>query len=165
MIDPQLSIVANLFSGQVVLPARAHMGREPLRLIVRSDADLATAEGAGAAVASLFSGDRQKAAWAWASIWPRAAAGEQADGAVMPKTRAERGALHERCRNSARLYRPLVEHHCPAGCDRADKLGSRARNQNREHSVIVARDAERFSRGQRQRYGSESHRNDGDVRT
>ncbi len=91
VIDPQLSIVANLSSGQVVLPARAHMGRDPLRLIVRDAGELVTAEGAGAAVASLFSGDRQKAAWAWASIWPRAVAGEQAEGAVMPKTRAERG--------------------------------------------------------------------------
>jgi hypothetical protein len=96
VIDPQLSIVANLSSGDVVLPARAHMCRDPLRLMVRSAADLATAEGVGTAVASLFSGDRQKAAWAWASIWPRAAAGEQAVGAVMPKTRAERGNGKER---------------------------------------------------------------------
>jgi hypothetical protein len=102
VIDPQLAIVANLSSGRVVLPARAHMGREPLRLIVRSAADLATAEGAGAAVASLFSGDRQKAAWAWASIWPRAAAGEQAEGAVMPKTRAERGDGKERLERLAK---------------------------------------------------------------
>lgn len=102
VVDPQLSIVANLSSGQVFLPAIAHMGREPLRLIVRSPADLATAEGSGAAVASLFSGDRQKAAWAWASIWPRAAAGEQADGAVMPKTRAERGDGKERLERLAK---------------------------------------------------------------
>ena len=102
VIDPQLSIVATLPSGQVVLPARAHMGREPLRLIVRSAGDLATAEGAGTAVASLFSGDRQKAAWAWASIWPRAAAGEQAEGAVMPKTRAERGDGKERLERLAK---------------------------------------------------------------
>ena len=102
VIDPQLSIVADLSSGRVVLPARAHMDREPLRLIVRSAADLATAEDAGAAVASLFSGDRQKAAWAWASIWPRAAAGEQAEGAVMPKTRAERGDGKERLERLAK---------------------------------------------------------------
>ena len=106
VVDPQLSIVANLSSGEVVLPARAHMGREPLRLIVRSAANLATAEGAGAAVASLFSGDRQKAAWAWASVWPRAAAGEQAEGAVMPKARAERGNGKERL---ARLAKQAAE--------------------------------------------------------
>lgn len=102
VIDPQLSIIANLPSGQVVLPARAHMGREPLRLIVRSVDDLTSAEGAGAAVASLFSGDRQKVAWAWASIWPRAAAGEQAEGAVMPRTRAERGNGKERLEQLAK---------------------------------------------------------------
>lgn len=102
VIDPQLSIFADLSSGHIVLPARAHMGREPLRLIVRSAAELATAEGAGTAVASLFSGDRQKAAWAWASIWPRAAAGEQAEGAVMPKTRAERGDGKERLERLAK---------------------------------------------------------------
>lgn len=102
VIDPQLTIIANLASSQVVLPARAHMGREPLHLIVRGAADLASAEGAGAAVASLFSGDRQKAAWAWASIWPRAAAGELAEGAVMPKTRAERGDGKERLERLAR---------------------------------------------------------------
>ncbi|TCW78670.1 hypothetical protein C5O80_30620 [Burkholderia sp. SRS-46] len=102
VIDPQLLIVADLPSGQVVLPARAHMGREPLRMIVRGAADLATAEGAGAAVASLFSGDRQKAAWAWASIWPRAAAGVQAGGAVMPTTRAERGNGKERLESLAK---------------------------------------------------------------
>jgi hypothetical protein len=102
VIDPQLSIIANLSSGPVVLPARAHMGREPLRLIVRSVSDLATAEGAGAAVASLFSGDRQKVAWAWASLWPRAAAGEQAKGAIMPRTRAERGDGKERLEQLAK---------------------------------------------------------------
>lgn len=102
VIDPQLSIIANLSSGPVVLPARAHMGREPLRLIVRSVGDLATAEGAGVAVASLFSGDRQKVAWAWASIWPRAAAGEQAKGAIMPRTRAERGDGKERLEQLAK---------------------------------------------------------------
>ena len=102
VIDPQLSIVANLVSGKVILPARAHMGREPLRLLVRSEADLAAAEGAGTAVASLFHGDRQKAAWAWASIWPRAAAGEHANGAVLPKTRAERGDGKERLERLAK---------------------------------------------------------------
>lgn len=101
VVDPELSIVSNLPSGQVVLSARAHMGREPLRLVVRTAADLATAEGAGAAVASLFSGDRQKVAWAWASIWPRAKAGEQAEGAVMPETRAKRGNGKERLKRLA----------------------------------------------------------------
>jgi hypothetical protein len=96
VIDPELSIVADLDTGPLALPAKAHMGRDPLCLIVRSTADASTAEGAGAAIASLFDGDRQKAAWAWAAVWPRAMAGEQASGAEMPKTRAERGGGKER---------------------------------------------------------------------
>lgn len=91
VIDPNLSIVAELASGPVQLPARAHVGREPLCLILRSLSEAGAAEGAGAAIAALFDGDRQKAAWAWAAVWPRASAGEQADGAVLPKARAERG--------------------------------------------------------------------------
>lgn len=102
VIDPELSIVATLETGQVVLPARAHMGREPLRLIIRAAEELATAEGAGAAVASLFEGDRQKAGWAWAAVWPRAVAGEQIEGAVLPKTRAERGGGKERLEELAK---------------------------------------------------------------
>ncbi|WP_207285982.1 sacsin N-terminal ATP-binding-like domain-containing protein [Pseudomonas sp. FW300-N2A2] len=96
VVDPNLSIVADLLSGQVRLPARAHVGREPLCLIVRSPLDAGTSEGAGGAIASLFDGDRQKAAWAWAAVWPRAVAGEQAEGAVLPKTRAEPGDGQER---------------------------------------------------------------------
>jgi len=102
VIDPELSIVATLQSGQIALPARAHMGREPLRLIVRDSRDAATAEGAGAAVASLFAGDRQKAAWAWAAVWPRADAGEKAEGAILPKTRADRGDATERLERLAK---------------------------------------------------------------
>jgi hypothetical protein len=102
VIDPELSIVADLETGQVTLPAQAHMGREPLRLIVRSALDAGTAEGAGAAVASLFNGDRQKAAWAWAAVWPRAVMGELAGGAVLPKTRADRGNGKERLEKLAR---------------------------------------------------------------
>lgn len=102
VIDPELSIVATLASGQIALQAQAHMSREPLRLIVRDAAVAATAEGAGAAVASLFGGDRQKVAWAWAAVWPRAAAGEQAEGAVLPKTRAERGDAKERLERLAK---------------------------------------------------------------
>lgn len=102
VIDPALTIVATLTSGKVVLPARAHMGREPLRLIARSAADIATADGGGAAVASLFEGDRQKAAWAWASIWPRAAAGEMAEGAILPRTRAGRGDAQDRLQRLGR---------------------------------------------------------------
>jgi hypothetical protein len=102
VIDPELSITATLSTGQIVLPARAHMGREPLRLAIRDAKDAGTAEGAGMAVASLFGGDRQKAAWAWAAVWPRAVEGEQASGAVLPTTRAVRGGGKERLEKLAK---------------------------------------------------------------
>ena len=96
LIDPELSITATLPDGTLTLPARAHVAVEPLSLVVRSAADAADSEAAGAAIAALFEGDRQKAAWAWAAVWPRAAAGEQAEGAILPKTRAERGNASDR---------------------------------------------------------------------
>lgn len=102
VIDPELSIVADLDGTRVALPAQAHVGRDPLRLIIRSKPIAATAEGAGAAVASLFTGDRQKAAWAWAAVWPRAVIGEQAAGAVLPDVRAERGDGKDRLEELAR---------------------------------------------------------------
>ncbi len=102
VIDPELSIVATLQTGEVVLSARAHVEREPLRLIIRDASEAATAEGAGAAVASLFKGDRQKAAWAWAAVWPRAILGEKAEGALLPKIRADRGEALERLEKLAK---------------------------------------------------------------
>lgn len=102
VIDPQLSIVATLPSGKIRLPAQAHIGRAPLRLIARSAAVLGTADGAGAAVAALFAGDRQKAAWAWAAIWPRAVAGEAAKGAILPKAQPARGDDRERLERLAK---------------------------------------------------------------
>ncbi|WP_106639508.1 sacsin N-terminal ATP-binding-like domain-containing protein [Allosphingosinicella vermicomposti] len=96
LLDPELSITAHLATGSLTLHARAHVAREPVCLVVRSEEDAGTADGAGAAISALFEGDRQKAAWAWAAIWPRAKAGEQAEGAVLPKTRAERGNASER---------------------------------------------------------------------
>lgn len=102
VVDPELSIVANLDGGRITLPAQAHVGRDPLRLIVCSKAIAATAEGAGAAVASLFTGDRQKAAWAWAAVWPRAVMGEQVVGVVLPDARAKRGDGKDRLEELAR---------------------------------------------------------------
>lgn len=96
LVDPQLSIVAQNAATPIVLPVNAHVMRKPLCLIVRDAASAGTAEGAGAAIASLFDGDRQKAAWAWAAIWPRAIAGELAEGAILPKTRSEPGKGKER---------------------------------------------------------------------
>jgi hypothetical protein len=125
VVDPELSIVADLEGGRVTLPADAHIGRDPLRLIVRSEPIAATAEGAGAAVASLFSGDRQKAAWAWAAVWPRAVMGEQAAGAVLPKARAERGdgkaRLEELARQAAQRKGKSHDKHTDASSPKAGK--------------------------------------------
>ncbi|MFC3784088.1 hypothetical protein GGR90_000738 [Sphingopyxis italica] len=102
VVDPELTIVGELPTGTIKLPATAHMVRDPLRLIVREAAQAGTAESGGAAVASLFDGDHQKAAWAWAAIWPRADNGERAVGAVLPKARAERSGGKERLDELAR---------------------------------------------------------------
>ncbi|MEH6662467.1 MAG: hypothetical protein V7679_12530 [Parasphingorhabdus sp.] len=92
LVDPELSITAEIDGrNALTLPARAHIALEPLSIVVSEPADLGAAEAAGAAIATLFEGDRQKVAWAWAAVWPRATAGEQAKGAVLPKTRIERG--------------------------------------------------------------------------
>lgn len=88
-INPNLTIVANLDSGQLRLSARAHINREPLYLVLSSSDEAATDRGAGQAIASLFQGDLKKISWAWAAVWPRAVYGEQAQGPVLRSTRAE----------------------------------------------------------------------------
>ncbi|MNO93564.1 hypothetical protein D3C76_851670 [compost metagenome] len=90
VINPNLAIVANLPSGPLRLPARAHVNRDPLYLVLRCPEEAATDLGAGAAIASLFHGDLKKISWAWAAVWPRAVYGEQAQGAVLRSTRAEK---------------------------------------------------------------------------
>jgi hypothetical protein len=59
----------------ILVSADALMLREPLALVVRSEGHIGTADAGGRAVASLFSGDRQKVAWAWVSMWQRAVSG------------------------------------------------------------------------------------------
>lgn len=96
-VDPDLAIEADGVGGaKIRMPIRAHMCREPLGLIVRSLEDAGTSEGGGLAVASLFSGDRQKIAWAWAAVWPRASAGERAQPIVLPKTKADKASASGR---------------------------------------------------------------------
>jgi hypothetical protein len=59
----------------IVVSADALMLREPLALVVRSEGHIGSADAGGRAIASLFSGDRQKVAWAWVSMWLRAGSG------------------------------------------------------------------------------------------
>lgn len=90
VIDPALEITAELDGHAAIwVQARAHMMREPLTLIVRSLEDAGSPEAGGQAVASLFEGDRQKLAWAWASVWHKASQGAEPSQIILPSTRPE----------------------------------------------------------------------------
>ena len=83
-VDSNLEIVASVpGSAQFVAPASAHLLREPLALFARSAEDLGSAEGGGRSIAQLFTGDRQKVAWAWAAMWQKAEAGLTAQRVVL----------------------------------------------------------------------------------
>lgn len=72
VVEPNLELTADANGKRLVVQAHAHVRRDPLAFIVRSADDAASAEAGGAALASLFEGDRQKVAWAWTSMWNRA---------------------------------------------------------------------------------------------
>lgn len=83
-VDADLALTWTAPTGTAIsVKANAHMMRDPLALIVRSASLAGVAEAAGAAVASLFAGDRQKVAWAWASMWQRAEAGLASAGVIL----------------------------------------------------------------------------------
>ncbi len=83
-IDDEMALFADLGRGKhLELQANAHFNLSPPLIVVRSPDDLALAEGAGRAVASLFDGDRQKVAWAWASMWSKASSGVSASRIVI----------------------------------------------------------------------------------
>jgi hypothetical protein len=83
-IDQDLALTCTLAPGvSISVEADAHVARDPLALIVRSASLMASAEATGAAIASLFSGDRQKVSWAWASMWQRAEEGRASAGVVL----------------------------------------------------------------------------------
>ncbi len=69
---------------QVTVSADAHMRTAPLMFIVRSSEAAGSAEIGGRAIASLFSGDRQKVGWAWAEMWRRAGEGILPDELTLP---------------------------------------------------------------------------------
>ena len=90
IIDPALEISLHLEGRpNVRFPARAHMMREPLTFIVRNLQDAEASEAGGQAIASLFTGDRQKLAWAWASVWRRASSGEETSNIILPSTKTK----------------------------------------------------------------------------
>jgi hypothetical protein len=75
-LDGSLALTARVEGrAPIRIDAEAHMLRAPLALVVRSEDVLGDSATAGAAIGSLFAGDRQKVAWAWAAMWERAATG------------------------------------------------------------------------------------------
>ena len=90
IIDPALEISLHLEGRpNIRFPARAHMMREPLTFIVRNLQDAEASEAGGQAIASLFTGDRQKLAWAWTSVWRRASSGKEASNIILPSTKTK----------------------------------------------------------------------------
>jgi hypothetical protein len=84
VLDRELEVVASVPGRRrLVAPARAHLVRGPLAMFVRSVDDIGSAEAGGQAIASLFNGARHTVAWAWASMWQRAGAGEVAASVVL----------------------------------------------------------------------------------
>ena len=84
VFETDLEVAASLPGGRrLVAPTDAHLLREPLTLFARSAEDVGSAEGGGRAIAELFSGDRQKVAWAWVTMWLKAGSGVGAPRIVL----------------------------------------------------------------------------------
>lgn len=84
VLDPDLEVAADIAAGRrLVAPAAAHLIRRPLTLFARSADAVGAADGGGRALAELFTGDRQKAAWAWSAMWQKAGAGIAADRIIL----------------------------------------------------------------------------------
>ena len=90
IIDPALEIEIKL-EGQksMCLPARSHVMREPLTLVVRTINDAESSRAGGQAIASLFKhdSDRQKLAWAWTTVWRKAHEDNNINEIIVPSTK------------------------------------------------------------------------------
>jgi hypothetical protein len=115
------------------IDADAHVVRTPLSLIVRSASLMGSAEGAGAAVASLFAGDHQKVAWAWASMWQRAEAGQASAGVVL----SHQGGDDDDGSGTARLLMLKGQSAVRRGRSASDASGSRAGGSPDVGPIIV----------------------------
>jgi hypothetical protein len=81
LVDDGLRLTYRPEGGRSLsIAAEAHVVRDPVVLAVRRIELVGDADTAGRAIASLFDGDRQKVAWAWASMWQRAEAREPSSG-------------------------------------------------------------------------------------
>jgi hypothetical protein len=86
LIDEALELRATTADGtRLAVEADAHVLRDPLALVVRAPGVAGTSPGGGQAIASLFGGDRQKVAWAWASMWQMAEAGQESTRVVLSR--------------------------------------------------------------------------------
>lgn len=97
LLEPELEIEAAL-DGKVPirLAAGAHLSPDARHFVARSLDEAGDAQAGGQAIASLFDGDRQKVAWAWSSVWARAAAEQAEAQIVLPQLKAEQAAGLER---------------------------------------------------------------------
>jgi hypothetical protein len=86
MVNPDLELAVALKDRlQLTVAADAYMNRNPPVFIIRSEDHAGLADAGGRAIASLFDGDRQKVAWAWATMWARAGKGETSDRLILPE--------------------------------------------------------------------------------
>ncbi len=101
IVAEDLKIAATVANGKrVVVSAGAYALRDPITFIVRSGDHAGAADAGGRAIASLFSGDQQKVAFAWGAMWQRAGAGVTADSIVLSTaTRGKEDESSERLIN------------------------------------------------------------------
>lgn len=88
MVDENMVLAASLDGRLVRMPGRPQFIRDPFALATPSADDLGT-EAGGRAIGSLFSGDQQKVAWAWSSMWARAQEGTEAEGITLSSDQAD----------------------------------------------------------------------------
>lgn len=96
LLGAQLVIDENLqlstrFGRRLIVDADAHLHRDPLTIVVRREEQLGAADIGGRVIANLFIGDRQKVAWAWASMWERARDGIASAGFVLSGEERDEG--------------------------------------------------------------------------
>jgi hypothetical protein len=97
VIDHDLEVAASIPGRRRLLaPTTAHLLRQPLTLFARSADDIGSPEGGGRAIAELFSGDRQKVAWAWAAMWQKAQTGLSAERIVLSSDTTREEAQDDR---------------------------------------------------------------------
>jgi hypothetical protein len=90
VVVPSLILVAQLpMGGELKISALAHVRRNPVAFLARSREDAGSADGGGRAISGLFKGDSQKVAWAWATMWQRAVAGQTATGLSLSSDAAD----------------------------------------------------------------------------